>query len=142
MVGGYSSMNADLIHYLKQFDQLSNWDLELIGGSFQRKHFKTSDELSMAGQVATQLFFISEGILKITIPSQEERDMVYYFLENNQFMAFLYSLYGNIPATHGLMAACDCEVLCLTKKAFMYFLTRSHNLEPCLTASPICLWWR
>lgn len=109
-------MYTDLIRYLKQFDQLSDDDVNTISADFQKSELKIGEKLTKAGTVVSQLFFISKGILKITLPREEDRDLVYYFLTSNRLTTFLYSVYGNVPAQQGLEAACDCEILSLDKE--------------------------
>lgn len=114
-------MYTALTRYLKQFDQLSDDDINLIIADFQKTVLKPGEKLTLAGTVVNQLFFIDKGILKITLPREEERDLAYYFLTSNRFTTFLYSVYGNVPAQQGLEAACDCEILSLDKEK-LYFL--------------------
>jgi CRP-like cAMP-binding protein len=104
-------MSQYLIDYLRLFRYISNEDLSLITESFQKKHVKQGECLLKAGTVNRQLFFINKGVLKITVPHPKERDIVYFFMADKQFMGFLYSIYGNVPAQQGLQAACDTEVL-------------------------------
>ncbi|WCT13276.1 Crp/Fnr family transcriptional regulator [Mucilaginibacter jinjuensis] len=83
----------------------------LIANSFSIKRFKSSDWLIKPGTIARQLFFINNGVLKITLPHPHNKDVVYFFLKEHQFMTFLYSMYGNVPAVQGLQAACVAEVM-------------------------------
>lgn len=104
-------MQEQMISYLQRFRRIPDNDQERILNSFEKVTYKSGLHLSGPGQVADYLFFINKGILKITIPDEEERDIVYFFMKENQFMAFLYSLYGRIPAEQGLQAATDTEIL-------------------------------
>ncbi|GAB2697074.1 Crp/Fnr family transcriptional regulator [Mucilaginibacter koreensis] len=98
-------MNVELIKYLSQFHPLASSDQTVINSYFKGYQFKAGDWLLKAGEVTNKLFFIQEGILKITVPHPTEKDLVYYFMEPGQFMSFLYSMYGRVPAQQGLQAA-------------------------------------
>ena len=109
-------MHASLIQYLQQFKILNTEEKAIIQESFQLVKYKAGETLSLAGKVTQKLFFIAEGILKITIPNNEIRDHAYFFMEENQFMSFLYSMYENIPAEQGLEASHDSIVMQIDKK--------------------------
>lgn len=112
-------MENHLINYLLKFRDIPEKEQQQIINSFEVTHYKSGVCLSDAGQIMNQLIFINKGILKITIPENlenEEEEITYYFMNEHQFMGFLYSMYGDIPAKHGLQAACDTEVLLINKK--------------------------
>ncbi|MBT2560217.1 Crp/Fnr family transcriptional regulator [Pedobacter sp. ISL-68] len=110
-----SENNNGLINFLKTYPQLSETDIGLISSEFQLKRIKAGEVLSRPGEIADKLYFINAGIMKITVEKEELRNGVYYFMTPNQFMSFLYSLYNETPAVHGLEAATDCEVLVMDK---------------------------
>lgn len=107
-------MKVDIIAYLLKHRHFPLEDQELISQAFTLKKYKTGEYLIKAGNVARQLFFISQGILKITIPHPESKDIVYFFMKENQFMTFLYSMYENSPCMEGLAAASYVEVYCIS----------------------------
>lgn len=109
-------MHGFLISYLQQFKILNIEEKQLLKNSFELIHYKAGEVLSYAGKASPDLYFINEGILKITVPGEQIRDHAYYFMEKHQFMGFLYSLYGNIPAEQGLEAACDTLVMQISRK--------------------------
>ncbi|RZJ83608.1 MAG: Crp/Fnr family transcriptional regulator, partial [Chryseobacterium sp.] len=76
------------------------------------------------GEIADKLYFIKSGIIKITVEKEELRNGVYYFMTPNQFMSFLYSLYNQAPAMHGLEAATDAELLFVDKDSLLEMYAR------------------
>jgi CRP-like cAMP-binding protein len=108
-------MKAELNTYLQQLGAFDEDEIEIICQGFYKRSLRTGEKLTGAGSIAGELYFINDGILKITSPQDEQRDLVYYFMEKNRLMAFLYSIYGDIPVTYGLQAACDCELMVLDK---------------------------
>jgi CRP-like cAMP-binding protein len=104
-------MKDYLIKTLLEYRNIHDEDRQTIANAFTLKHYKSGQWLIKAGQVAHHLFYINSGVLKITIPHPAERDIVYYFMEEHQFMTFLYSLGGNVPTQQGLQAATDADIL-------------------------------
>ncbi|MBB6272469.1 CRP-like cAMP-binding protein [Pedobacter cryoconitis] len=102
-------MVKNLVSCLLQHRHISKEDQLLITAAFKLRKYKSGEWLLKADTVSGTLFFIDKGVLKITVPHPVEKDIVYYFMEEGQFMTFLYSMYGNIPAKQGLQAACDLE---------------------------------
>src|SRR5690606_13778771 len=58
-----------------------------------------------------------KGILKITSSDELGNDFTYFFMTAGQFMGFLYSMYGDVPAQQGLQAATDLELTVIEKTA-------------------------
>jgi len=105
-----AEMQETIIQYLQVFRELPDQDAQAIANCFIRVTYKTGEYVSQPGEVASKLFFINKGILKVTLPDEEDRDITYFFLKEGQLTGFLYSLYDEIPAEQGLQAACDTEI--------------------------------
>jgi len=103
-------MNDALISYLRAHRAIPDEDQVLISEAFQLRTYKQGEWLLKAGRVARQLFFINSGVLKITVPHPASDDLVYYFVQENQLIGLLYSMYGNAPSAQGLQAATNVEV--------------------------------
>lgn len=108
-------MENALIKYLLGFRDLPENEQVQIFSAFTRVCYKSGDRLTFAGEITSQLFFINKGILKITIPVDGYNDITYFFLTENRFVSFLYSMYENRPAEQGLQAVCDSEVMLISK---------------------------
>jgi CRP-like cAMP-binding protein len=108
-----------LITYLLSFRAISKEDQQILLGSFKSVHFRQGEYLSHLGSVSNELYFINKGMLKITVSSEDEKDITYYFMTAHQFMGFLYSLYNGIPTEQGLQAVTDVEVLVISKEQLM-----------------------
>jgi len=118
-----------LVRYFGKYKALSVDDIKLISTGFKLKKYKSGAYLSRAGELATDLFFIEEGILKITVPGFEDEELVYCFLEENQLMAFLYSLYDQVPALQNLRAATDCQVMEISRSKLMDLFEKAPDLR-------------
>jgi CRP-like cAMP-binding protein len=96
--------------YLQRYVSIPPEDQQIIVDAFSSRTYKANSFLSRAGEKADTLYFINRGMIKITIPQDEEKVATYYFMTENQFVALLYSYYGNIPAKQHLQAVDDAEV--------------------------------
>ncbi|RFM26162.1 Crp/Fnr family transcriptional regulator [Deminuibacter soli] len=99
------------MHHLQRFTTIPKADQLLIRQAFTPIMYKAGHILSKAGEKATVLYFINKGLLEITLPRAGQRDAIYYFMREHQFMGFLYSYYDDVPALQGLKAIVDTELL-------------------------------
>jgi CRP/FNR family transcriptional regulator, anaerobic regulatory protein len=106
--------NEPFINFLLEHRNILPEDRVLIASSFTKQKLKPGEWLIQPGKVAKHLYFINKGILKITVPHPHDRAVVYFFMKEHQFMTFLYSLYGNVPAEQGLQVACASEILSIS----------------------------
>lgn len=109
-------MSTNLITYLRQSRHIDENDARRIMDVCEEMTVKRGEWLSKTGAVSSKLYFIDEGILKITTPHHDGEDLTYYFMEENQFMGFLYSMYDNVPTLQGLQAATDVRLSVIDKK--------------------------
>lgn len=107
------------INYLQAFRSISEDDQQVLKRSFEAVHFKQGEYISHAGTVSNALYFINKGILKVTVPREDEKDITYYFMKEHQFMGFLYSLYNGLPTEQGLQSLTDAELLVCGREQLM-----------------------
>lgn len=103
-------MKSRIVNYLRRFVPVSPADEELILDAFSAKIYKAGSVISLAGEIASDLHFINRGMIKITIPQDEEKVATYYFMNEDQFVGLLYSFYGDVPAKQNLQAVNDVEL--------------------------------
>ncbi|UOE48944.1 Crp/Fnr family transcriptional regulator [Mucilaginibacter sp. SMC90] len=108
-------MQQQLIARLQQLKPIPVNDQELIANAFVPMKFKEGDTLLSLGHVARQLFFITNGVLRIMAQSDKGNEVTYFFLKDNQFCTILYSFNNNMIAEEGIQAACDTELLAISK---------------------------
>ncbi|SEO88386.1 cAMP-binding domain of CRP or a regulatory subunit of cAMP-dependent protein kinases [Mucilaginibacter gossypiicola] len=108
-------MQQQLIARLQQLKPIPVNDQELIASAFVPMKFKEGDVLLPLGQVARQLFFITNGVLRIMAQSDKGNEVTYFFLKENQFCTILYSFNNNLIADESVQAACDTELLAISK---------------------------
>jgi CRP/FNR family transcriptional regulator, anaerobic regulatory protein len=108
-------MKQPLISFLQLFSTIPEAEQELIGAAFQPMSLKEGDYLQRGGQVCRQLFFICSGVLRIVIVNDKGVEVTHYFLKQNQFCTILNSFNTETVADESIQAACDAEVLAITK---------------------------
>lgn len=108
-------MKQPLISFLQLFSTIPEEEQALIGAAFQPMSLKEGDYLQRSGQVCRQLFFICSGVLRIVVVNDKGVEVTHYFLKQNQFCTILNSFNTETVADESIQAACDAEVLAITK---------------------------
>ena len=112
-------MPNKLISYLKLYHQISAAEEQYIVKAFNPKMFKEGEALSQPGSISKELFFIVDGVLRIVIRNEKGNEVTHYFLKENQFCTILNSFNKQIPAEEYIQAACNCEVLGISRTALL-----------------------
>jgi len=108
-----------LITFLQLLRFLSNEDQQLICSAFETRAFKEGDVLFKSGRVCHELFFICEGILRIVKMNEKGVEVTYFFVKENQFCTILHSFNNDVPAQESIQAACNAEVLVISKSKLL-----------------------
>ncbi|AYL98593.1 Crp/Fnr family transcriptional regulator [Mucilaginibacter celer] len=108
-------MQHQLITRLQQVKPIPVEDQQIIMDAFEQKHFKEGETLSPSGQVARNLFFICDGVLRVMERNEKGNEVTYFFLKDNQFCTILYSFNNNMIAEESIQAACNSDVLVISK---------------------------
>jgi CRP-like cAMP-binding protein len=109
-----SSQQHQFITYLEQFRPIPAHDQAIIASAFTFKHIQEGDYLLQPGNVCRERFFINKGVLRITVQTEKGSEVTHFFLKENQFCTILKSFNEQIPATEGIQAACEAEVLSIS----------------------------
>jgi len=108
-------MSKNIVDYLRAFRHINKKDADKVFDACRQSSFKRGEWIFRAGMLGNKLYYIDKGILKITSSDEQGNDFTYFFMKENQFMGFLYSMYGNVPAQQGLQAATDVELSVIEK---------------------------
>jgi CRP-like cAMP-binding protein len=106
---------SPLVPYLRLFRNISKEDEALIEAAFERRLFNEGDYFFYPGNVCKEMFFICKGVLKIIMPDEKGGQVIHFFLKENQFCTILRSFTNQTNANEGIAAACDAEVLTISK---------------------------
>jgi CRP-like cAMP-binding protein len=108
-------MSNPLTSYLQLFRHFSEDEERSIEAAFVSKQFKEGDSLFESGKVCREMFFICKGILRIMATNEKGNEVTHFFLKENQFCTILNSFNNLIPAEESIVAACDAEVMVISK---------------------------
>jgi len=112
-------MDNPLIRYLLRLRAITEEDQAIIINAFEKKSFKEGKYLLPSNRISRQLFFISKGILRIVIRNDKGVEVTHYFLKEDQFCTILNSFKNEVVAEESIQAACDAEVLVISKTRLM-----------------------
>jgi signal-transduction protein with cAMP-binding, CBS, and nucleotidyltransferase domain len=104
-----------LITFLQQHRFFSPQEQALIAAAFELRHYKEGEVLFKAGHVCRELFFICDGVIRITATNQKGVELTHFFLKEDSFTTILYSFNNETIADESIQAACDAEVLAISK---------------------------
>lgn len=117
-------MGNSLITFLQQYRPLPEEDQELIATYFEPNMFREGDTLFKGGKICQEMFFVVNGVLRILVTNEKGIDVTYFFTKENQFCAILHSFATQTPANESIQAACDTEVLVITRPRLLDLYNR------------------
>jgi CRP-like cAMP-binding protein len=106
---------APMLDFLRLQEAISGEDAAIISRHVCTRSCKRGEILLKEGQTARELFFITRGILKMMSVNEKGREVVHFFLKEDQFCTVLDSFYNNEPSHIGLVAACDADLVVFPK---------------------------
>jgi len=112
-------MISPLIDFLKLLRYISEEDEAIIATCFEHKFFKEGDFLFKGHRICTELFFVCKGVLRIVTNNDKGIDITHFFYKENQICTILQSFNEATPTDPGIQAACDAEVLVITKSKLL-----------------------
>ena len=119
-----------LISFLKLFRDIPEADQALITNATEQRSYKEGDRLSQIGQVSREFFFIVRGVLRIMAINENGKEVTYFFLKENQFCTILNSFNNNIPASESIEAACDADVVVISRQQLDKLYMQISYLKP------------
>ena len=122
-------MENKLVSYLQLFTDIPSSDRELISEAFDVKRFSEGEYLFESGGICKEMFFICSGVLKIIVNNEKGVNVIHYFLKENQFCTILQSFQSKSVAHENIVAACDVEVLSITKSHLASLFKKIIYLE-------------
>src|SRR5205085_5487867 len=110
------SMPDALVSFLQQVSPLPDSDQNLITLAWSSRSVKEGGVLSVAGKICQEIFFIKQGVLRIVVQQESGKEVTHFFLKENQFCTILHSFTNQLPATEHIQAACDSEILAISRQ--------------------------
>jgi CRP-like cAMP-binding protein len=108
-------MSYCLTSYVEALRVISEQEKAVLESYFQPIKMAEGEELFDGGKTCNLLFFICKGVLKIHSANERGMDVTHYFYKENQFCTILDSFAEGRFTEVKIQAACDAEVLQITK---------------------------
>jgi CRP-like cAMP-binding protein len=112
-------MTNALIAFLQLFGPIAEEDKKIITSAFTSRLFKEGDYLFKGGKICNELFFVCSGILRIVMINEKSVEVTHFFVKENHLCTILHSFNNRAPADESIQAACDTEVLAITKTGLL-----------------------
>lgn len=117
-------MYQQLFDLLEQYGNIPEQDKELICGFFSLYEVKESTHLVEPGTFSNVLYFICEGVMKISILNEKGSLITYYFLAENHLCTILNSFHNDSQSEVYLSAVTDAKLLGIPKKDLLELYDR------------------
>lgn len=114
-INGYLCMPHPVVALLRTIHPIALADEELIANAFEAKAFKEGDILFSGGKVCNELFFITEGVLRILMINEKAVEVTHVFLKENQFCTILRSFTEGRYASELIQASSDGSLWTISK---------------------------
>ncbi|MVM33783.1 cyclic nucleotide-binding domain-containing protein [Spirosoma sp. HMF4905] len=118
-----------LFTYLRLFKNIPSADVDVIQQELSYRSLAEGDYLLKEGSIATNLFFICDGVVRIVTQNEQGRELTHYFLKENQLVTILDSFNRGVPARESIRAACPTQVIVLPKRSLLLLYDRFPYLK-------------
>lgn len=115
------------------FTPLPEEDGALILSAFEPRTYKEGETLFKGGRVCREMFFIRNGVLRIVMVNDKGVDVTHFFLTENRICTILNSFNNEVPAGESIQAACDTEVLAISRERLFELYGRLPYLQGLIT---------
>lgn len=109
-------MKDAFYQFLKTYNKdISVDDLELVAGYATTREVEADEILLEENNIAKELFFVVDGILKIVTTNGKGDTVVQFFVKENRFCTILYSFNNGTSSTESIAAAIKTKLMCFSK---------------------------
>ena len=112
-----------IINYLLLFGQLNQQQIDLVKRMAAPMTLKKGEYFLQAGQIARQIGFIDEGILRVCYYTNKGEEVTRYFIDEYHFVVDLDSFTYQIPSVGYIEAVTDCRLIVLSQQAMQELST-------------------
>lgn len=107
-----------LINYLLQFGELTPPQIEMVKSKAKVRELRKNAYFSEAGNVAQQVAYVVEGILRVSYYNKNGQELTKYFIDENNFAVDLSSYSSKTPSTEYIQAVTKCNLIIFSRDAF------------------------
>jgi CRP-like cAMP-binding protein len=126
-------MPNPLTTFLKQYHDIPAGDEELIIAATEYRHYKESEYLFKSEKVAREIFFVCKGVLRIMAVNESGNEVTHFFTSENRLCTILNSFNNQVVAHESIQAACNVEVLAISRVALDMLYHQLPYLQPLVT---------
>jgi CRP-like cAMP-binding protein len=108
-------VTLQLKHFLLQYADLSDGELEAITAQFKKRHIKKNEFLLRQGEICKDLVFVQQGCLRMYYISEDVEVSVWFNFDCSSAID-LYSFISERPSEYFFQAIEDTQVLSLPKR--------------------------
>lgn len=109
-----------VVDFLQLYKDITECDAAIIIQQLAFRKVKEGEVLLQEGKLARELFFVCKGILKIVSFSEKGNPVTQFFMKEHRFCTILNSLNNGVPANESIIAACDAELIVLSKDKLLH----------------------
>lgn len=106
----------EFLAYLLQFSSLNQRQLDLIAGKATTLSLRKETYLLEAGQVARQVAFVLEGVIRICYYDNKGDEITRNFIDEHRLATDLRGLEYGLASSEYLQAVTDCRLLVFAKR--------------------------
>lgn len=123
-------MENKLIAYLETFRGIPEEDKILLAEAFKNVSYREGAWLLTPRHYCREMFFVCSGVLRIVMQHDETgNEVTHFFLKENQFCTILKSFQAQTIAQEGIQAACDVEVMVISRARLLALYEKIPYLE-------------
>jgi CRP/FNR family transcriptional regulator, anaerobic regulatory protein len=108
-------MHEPFLNFLQLYRHIPTEDEAKIAGALVYKEIKVGEVLLEPGTIPQRLYFILEGVLKISLPNEKGSMVTHYFIKENQFCTILKNFTEGTVAQETIIAATNARVVYFEK---------------------------
>jgi len=109
-----------VVDFLQLYKDITECDAAIISQQLEFRKVKEGEVLLQEGKLARELFFVCKGILKIVSFSEKGNPVTQFFMKEHRFCTILNSFNNGVPANESIIAACDAELIVLSKDKLLH----------------------
>ena len=118
----------DVITQIKKLTTLNNQETSDLTNIMKTKSYKKGAKILSINQVNRNLYFINDGLLKVSF-FNEDKEFVMKFFYKNEFCAVLDSLTTNQPSNYSIIALSDVQLTEINFASLNKLAAKHHCFE-------------
>ncbi|PZX11744.1 CRP-like cAMP-binding protein [Breznakibacter xylanolyticus] len=118
-----------LLYYFKKWTDLTEAEEAIIMSVFESVVIKKKNEMLVAGQVCSHLYFITKGCLRSYYIDTKGTEHIYQIRMDNNWISDLESFFSQKPSKYHIETLEDSHLLCITHERMEQLLVEVPRLE-------------